>query len=364
MKFAHFSQIFPRPGESAAERYEQLWRELQLCDELGFDYGFSSVHHFDRLRPQATVYCTGAAARTRHLRLGPMGYTVALYEPIRIVEEAVVLDNITHGRLDVGLTTGVTFDEFRVYQADWDNRAARAVEGMLLLKKAFLSQQPFDFAGPYHQYQEVCLAAELQQKPMPPIWLMSITPEILEVLAREGVHTGYLFQRSRREAAERLKEYLHMWGEYGHSYPPNIIYLTFVYVDDTDEAALRNGLPHIMHSMEVIYGAHGDTPAYTQHLGSQSELGRPEIRRHLDDAEFLLEQDLILVGSPQTVARKLKAAAEEGLFNVFGAELNVGTLPEADMMRSIRLFGTEVIPALKNVDPTLEWIGRGRAGAR
>ena len=35
MKFAHFCQVFPRKGETTAERYEQLWRELQLCDEVG-----------------------------------------------------------------------------------------------------------------------------------------------------------------------------------------------------------------------------------------------------------------------------------------------------------------------------------------
>ena len=57
MKFAHFCQVFPRKGETTAERYEQLWRELQLCDEVGFDYGFTSVHHFERLRPQAAAYC-------------------------------------------------------------------------------------------------------------------------------------------------------------------------------------------------------------------------------------------------------------------------------------------------------------------
>ena len=122
MKSAHFTQIFAREGETASQRYDQLWRELELCDDLGYDYGFASVHHFDRLRPQATVYCTGAAAHTQRMHLGPMGYTAALYDPMRIVEEAVVLDNVTHGRFEVGLTTGVTFEEFRVYQADWDKR--------------------------------------------------------------------------------------------------------------------------------------------------------------------------------------------------------------------------------------------------
>ena len=46
-----------------------------------------------------------------------MGYSVPLHEPIRIVEEVAVLDNITHGRLEVGLTVGLTPEEFRIYGA-------------------------------------------------------------------------------------------------------------------------------------------------------------------------------------------------------------------------------------------------------
>ena len=65
------------------------------------------------------------------------------------------------------------------------------------------------------------------------------------------------------------------------------------------------------------------------------------------DFDYLHENDLVFVGSPETVARKLKAASTEGLFNVICGEFNVGSLPEDHLMRSIRLFGTEVIPALK-----------------
>lgn len=358
MKFAHFAQIFPRDGETTAERYDQLWREVQLCDELGFDYGFSSVHHFERLRPQAAVYCTGAAAHTRNIRLGPMGYSVALYNPMRIVEESIVLDNVIHGRLEVGLTVGLTFDEFRVYHADWENRAELAVEAMHLLKKAFLSEQPFDFQGPYHQYDEVSFSAKPLQTPHPPIWLLSITPGTLSVSAEQGVHTGYIFQRPRREAAERLKPYLKTWRDRGHPHRPNVIYLAFVYVDETDEAALRNGMPHILHSMEIIYGRmRRGNEVLDRELEKRQDTGRLEIRSNFANPEYLLEHDLIFVGSPDTVARKLKAAAEEGLFNVVGAELNVGTLPEPDLMRSINLFGNEVIPALRDVDPVKDLSG-------
>ena len=65
------------------------------------------------------------------------------------------------------------------------------------------------------------------------------------------------------------------------------------------------------------------------------------------DFDYLHENGLVIVGSPETVARKLRSAAQEGLFNVFCGEFNVGSLTEDSLMRSIKLFGTEVIPALR-----------------
>lgn len=372
MQFAHFSQVFPRAGETAADRYEQMWRELQLCDELGFDFGFASIHGFSHLRPSAAAFSIAAAERTRRLRVGPFGYTVALYDPIQIVEEVALLDNMTHGRLEVGLTNGVTKDEFRVHGADWDNRAARAREGLILLRKAFTSDlsaadepadEPvadrlgsFDFEGEFSSYEEVRLSVEPLQSPHPPLWLISLDPVSLELAAREGAHTGYLWiSRKRSESAPRIAEYLRQWAEHGHAEPPRIMYETFVYVDETDEAAVERASEHLLSSVHEIYGGRfgGGGTALAPILEKVGEFGAAEIRRHMYDLDYLLGNDIFLVGSPETVAAKLRAMAEEGLFNVFAGEFNIGSLPEEDLMRSIRLFGEQVIPALRELDPTL-----------
>ena len=361
MKFAHFTQTFPREGETAADRYDQMWRELELADQVDFDYGFSSVHHFSRLRPTSSTYCTGAAARTKKLRLGPMGYTVGLYNPIRLVEEVALLDNITHGRLEVGLTTGVTPEEFRIYGADWEERHSSATEAMHLLRKAFTSgDRPFTFEGPHHQYHNVPLSVEPIQQPHPPIWLLSMTPAQLEAAAQEGAHTGYVFFRRREEAAPAVKKYLQLWGQQNHPYNPNVAYVAFVYVDETDDKAAETAAPHLLHSMRTIYGrAMGVTPsneveyyqAGTQHV-TEGFNEAQDSRMKWYDFDYLHQNTLVFVGSPKTVAEKLHDAAATGLFNVMCGEFNMGHLPEEDLMRSIRLFGEKVIPALKDFDPT------------
>lgn len=367
MKFAHFTQTFPREGETAAERYDQIWRELELADEVDFDFGFSSVHHFSRLRPTASTYCTAAAARTSRLRLGPMGYTVPLYDPIRIVEEVALLDNITHGRLEVGLTAGVTPEEFRIYGGNWESRHEITTEMMFLLKKAFTSELPFDFDGPFHQYKEVPLSVEPLQRPHPPIWLISLMPEQLKASAEQGAHTGYIFFRPRLDAATHIRDYLQMWRGRRHQHNPNICYVAFVYVDESDEAAVANSAQHIVNSMKTIYGrglglVHSPvTEFHNAEAGSERNPVQAFGHGSIDaekwfDFEYLHERNLVFVGSPETVARKLKMAAQEGLFNVVCGEFNVGNLAEKDLMRSIRLFGTEVIPALKDFDPTKEYL--------
>ena len=60
-----------------------------------------------------------------------------------------------------------------------------------------------------------------------------------------------------------------------------------------------------------------------------------------------------LRGSPQTAANRIREAAGEGKFNTVLTEFNIGAVGEEDLMRSINLFGQQVIPALRESNPTL-----------
>ena len=79
--------------------------------------------------------------------------------------------------------------------------------------------------------------------------MISLSPEQLSSAAQEGAHTGYIFFRPRQEMAHHVRHYLRMWRENGHQREPNICYVAFVYVDETDEAAELRAAPHILHSM-------------------------------------------------------------------------------------------------------------------
>jgi alkanesulfonate monooxygenase SsuD/methylene tetrahydromethanopterin reductase-like flavin-dependent oxidoreductase (luciferase family) len=358
MKFAHFSHVWNKPGLTAAERYEQLWRELAACDALGFDFGFTVEHHFnpnESWMPSPSIYCAAAAGRTRRMRHGPMGYVVPLYDPLRIAEDAAVLDNVLNGRLELGLVSGIVPDFFGPYGADFKNRRVLGHEAVALVKRALSTRGAFSFEGSFHQYQNVTLSVQPLQKPHPPLWMHSRDADTLEILAREGVNTGYLFLVPRREVAPRYREYLRLWKEAGHREKPNIGYWILVYVDETDDKAVERARGYFTHCFTRVFGTRADGGIgylrLAENFAKRGDPGGAEIARHAVDLAYLLEHNLAFVGSAKTVTEKIKAAAAEGLFNTVLGEFNIGDIAEEDLMRSIRLFGTEVIPALRDFEP-------------
>jgi alkanesulfonate monooxygenase SsuD/methylene tetrahydromethanopterin reductase-like flavin-dependent oxidoreductase (luciferase family) len=83
----------------------------------------------------------------------------------------------------------------------------------------------------------------------------------------------------------------------------------------------------------------------------RGEPGASEIMANLFDPNYLQKNELVFIGSPETVAQKIQSAAKAGVFNVFMGEFNFSDLPQSDLMRSIRLFGEKVIPALRGYEP-------------
>jgi alkanesulfonate monooxygenase SsuD/methylene tetrahydromethanopterin reductase-like flavin-dependent oxidoreductase (luciferase family) len=358
MKFAHFSHVWNKPGMGPAQRYSQLWKELRLCDESGFDFGFTVEHHFS---PQESwmaapaVYCAAAAACTRNLRIGPMGYIVPLYNPLRIVEEAAVLDNVLNGRLELGLVSGISPEFFGPYGADFKNRRELTEEGLAIIKAAYTGSGPFSFKGAYQEYKDVYLSVVPVQQPHPPMWMQSRDPDTLALLARQGVHTGFLFYVSREEVAPRYRDYISAWRTAGHRSNPNIGYWALVYVDETDEKAIRNARPNIEHCFTKVFGSKPQgvpgNVRLAENFARRGELSASEIAKNAPNIDYLLERNLVFIGSAETVAERIKEAAQEGLFNTVLCEFNFGSINEEDLLNSIKLFGSEVIPALRDFEP-------------
>ena len=361
MKFAHFSHIWAKPGMTPHQRYNQLWRELQLCDGLGYDYGFCVEHHFrpdESWMSSPSLYAAGASAYTRNMRIGSMGYIVPLYHPLRLAEEIAIVDQMLGGRMELGLVPGINASYFEPFGLDYGFRKSPTLEFVDYMRAAYGETQPFTFMGENHKTQSAELSVLPMQRPHPPLWMMSRDQQTLAFCAEKGINPGYFLVYPRADAAPKYREFLELWAKAGWSRKPNIAYCTVVYVDETDEKALEVAAFRASRAYEGFLPKPkaGDTfegraAEHAKKFVGRGEGGAAEIMANLFDADYILKNDLVFVGSPETVTRKLRAAAETGVFNTFLGEFNFADLPEADLMRSIRLFGEKVIPALRNYEP-------------
>jgi len=361
VKFAHFTHIWNKPGQTPHQRYEELWRELELCDELGFDYGFCVEHHFrpdESWMSSPALYTVGAGARTKRMRLGPMGFIAPLYHPLRLAEEIAIVDQMLGGRMECGLVPGINADYFRPFGVDYDLRKTPTLEFVDYMRAAYGETQPFSWHGENFHTDKAQLSVMPVQKPHPPLWMMSRDPRTLEFCAEKGVNPGYFLVYPRADAAPRYRVFLENWKKAGWPRKPNIAYCTVVYVDETDEKALDVALTRASRAYEGFLPPPKPGETFDERVREHAkkfigrgEPGASEIMANVFNPDYLMKHDLVFIGSPKTVAEKIRATAEAGVYNVFLGEFNFSDLPAEDLMRSIRLFGEKVIPALRDYEP-------------
>jgi alkanesulfonate monooxygenase SsuD/methylene tetrahydromethanopterin reductase-like flavin-dependent oxidoreductase (luciferase family) len=262
------------------------------------------------------------------------------------------------GRMELGLVPGINADYFRPFGLDYGQRKSPTLEFVDYLSAAFGEVQPFSFHGQEFHTDNARISVQPAQLPHPPLWMMSRDPQTLEFCARHAINPGYFLVYPRADAAPRYRKFLADWKATGRTQKPNIAYCSVVYVDESDDKAIETALFRASRAYEGFLKPPkpGETfeeraKEHAKMFVGRGEPGASEIMQHLFDADYLFKHDLVFIGSPQTVAGKIRAAAEAGVFNVFMGEFNFSDLPEDALLRSIRLFGEKVIPALSGFEP-------------
>src|ERR1700730_16551121 len=219
-------------------------------------------------------------------------------------------------------------------------------------------RSPFSFHGNEFHTASAEISVQPFQRPHPPLWMMSRDPRTLEFCARNAISPGYFLIYPRSDAAPRYRKFLEDWNKAGWLQKPNIAYCTIVHVDETDEKAIKAGLFRASRAYEGFLppAQPGETfdervRTHAKKFIGRGEPGASEIMANLFDPDYLMQHELVFIGSPETVAKKIHDAAKSGLFNTFMGEFNFSDQPESDLMRSIRLFGEKVIPALRAYEP-------------
>src|ERR1041385_5885087 len=97
-------------GRGQGETYEERLRMLELADRRGFYAYHLAEHHQTELStvPSPNLFLSAVAQRTQQLRLGAPSYILPLYAPLRLLEEICMLDQLSGGRVEFGLSRGST----------------------------------------------------------------------------------------------------------------------------------------------------------------------------------------------------------------------------------------------------------------
>jgi len=169
--------------------YGAVLDQISWLDELGYDLIWFTEHHFveDGYLPSWIPVAGAVAGRTRHIRISSDITLMPFQEPLRLAEDLAVLDNISHGRMEIGVGMGYALHEFHGFNIPRTQRVSRTEEGVEVLQRAFTGER-FSFEGKRFTYNDVRVTPTPVQEGGPPIWMAAMGKPGAERAARLGLH--------------------------------------------------------------------------------------------------------------------------------------------------------------------------------
>lgn len=345
---------------NAAEVYDRHIRTAQLLEELGF-HSYWVIEHQNSPVGQVTspsVYLTAIAANTSTLRVGAMVWEIPFHNPMRLAEEVAMLDNISHGRVEFGSGIGVHEHEFMRWGLDFYQRAAMSEEAMKIIEMAW-TQDEVTYDGKFWKFDEALPAPRPFQQPHPPIWAAAHSPAALEYAAKNNFHVAQNIDVDD-VIAQKFEHFRTVWRDCNHPGPmPRIFLQRHVHVAETDAKARDEAERYIVGSRD-LQPIGGGKIAQTRIGWGSSARGMGRDGDRPDDAErgrvfqeaaksyeFSIENGLAIVGSPETVIKKLQDGQKKMGYDLLCTNHQIGGMPRDLVEKSIKLVGQEVIPAFR-----------------
>jgi len=348
------SYFDPEKGHALYNRYLD---ELELAVELGFDGVGVNEHHQTAygLMPSPIVMASALARRTGDAKIAILGNAFCLREhPLTLAEEHAMIDCITGGRLITGFVRGVGAEYFAMGVNPAFSRE-RHEEAHDLVIRAWTEEGPFAFEGKHYHFEYVNVWPRPFQKPHPPIWCPSMgSMETIEWAVHPDRKYVYLHAFTPFESTLKFHNIFRDLAQTKHGYQASSDQLGWclpVYVGETDAAARAEAATHFETMFNVLLPkislAMFSPPGYVtadsyRRFVTHNKSVRGEIT--FDD---LVERGIVICGSPDTVRDRITDAHRRAGFQHFLCLLQFATLPADLTEKSVRLFASEVMPALQ-----------------
>ena len=332
----------------ARQVYAEHMEQWVTAERLGFDGIFLSEHHFTayNLLPSPNVMLGALAARTERIRIGVMINVVPFHEPLRLAEEAAMLDVLSDGRLEVGVGRGIDFQEVKRLGMEFDELRPRFQEGVELMRAAWTNVE-FEHHGTYYAVERASIYPRPLQQPHPPLWSAAESPQTIEWVASQGIGMSTIFLPTET-VVEKMEHFLDASSrsdyDLGRS---DFMLFRNVYVAPTDEEAIADCDPALSHMMFLF--ADAALPPDPALLPDSYAFHRDIFARFMEAPETfedVMTQGVVLCGSPETVREQLLAQVDAVGLRQICLLFSFGNLPHEKVVRSMELFAEHVLPAL------------------
>lgn len=329
------SAMYGSTSLNSADAMEQLLERIERADQVGLDvFGIGEHHKKEFLDSAPAVILAAAAARTKNIRLTSAVTVLSTSDPVRIYQQFATLDLISKGRAEVIVGRGSAVESYPLFGfelKDYDELFKEKLE--LLLK--IQNQEFVSWKGRFRPSLDNQPVYPRPLQPTLPIWLgVGGTPESFQRAGKLGLP---LMVAVIGGETERFAPLIDLYREAGRSagFAPKDLKVGLHspgYVALTSEKAVADYYP-------------GYQELWTK-LGK--ERGRPPVTRSRFDAQNGAKGAL-LVGGPEEVAEKLRRHSTSlGGVDRFTFQMDNAGLNHTQLLSSIELIGSRVLPLLKD----------------
>jgi len=365
MKFGIFYEHqLPKPWTDDAEH--QLLKnsldQIELADQLGFDYAWEVEHHFlEEYSHSAApeVFLAAASQRTKNIRLGHGIIQLTTNHPSRVAERVATLDLVSDGRVDMGIGEGSSITELHPFKRRYRDKRDVWEDAVRATLPMFWNDS-WEYEGEYFSFPARNVIPKPLQKPHPPLWVACSQLETIVMAGRRGIGAlGFAFVNPEAATAwvnayyNEFTKRMEKLCEYQAN--PAIAVVAGFMCCKTDEEAKRkaDGWTFFQFALQ-FYNTHGPIAPGEGNLWKEYEAWRktPEGQKPAEG----------LIGSPETVRKKLLEFEASNVDQVILLN-QAGKNTHEDICASLNLFAEEVMPEFHAREPEhQEWKRKVLAG--
>lgn len=333
MKFGVFDHL-DRGDVPLGEHYENRLRLAEVYDREGFHAYHIAQHHSTPLGTASSpsVFIAALAQRTRRLRFGPLVYTLSLTHPLRLLEEICMLDQLSNGRLELGVGRGSSPYELAYFGVTAQNASKLYVESYDVIMQG-LQSKVINFEGEHFHFKDVPVELECVQKPTPPIWYGMSNAAAVPWAAQNAVNIVCNGPSAPVKAiTDRYREVWQATDRAAHRRMPFMGLGRHIVVADSHKEAMeigKRGFDRWYESLQHLWRAHGNP---------MKSYSIPE------DFYAAAAAGILLVGTADEVAQGLQREISISGVNYVLTRFAFGNLTYEESLRSLNLFVRDVMP--------------------